>query len=176
MYNRLLAHLHANRRADTTPEHYETLLMNVRRSMRSRFDVPAISWPHLVLDRGVIDSYARLDSQTVGVVIAEAVADPDCRIMVSPLVYLGATVRTYGTRRHGRLLRLFASADGPSAESAINVPTLEPEHIPAIAAIADDRPDVAHTALIALQHRCVIATTDPGAYHRIGYLRTLDVR
>ena len=38
-----------------------------------------------------------------------------------------------------------------------------------------ERLDVMHTALLALQHRCVIGTSHPATYHRLGYLRTLNV-
>ncbi|MEU4425776.1 hypothetical protein AB0F81_34570 [Actinoplanes sp. NPDC024001] len=175
LYQSMLPHLHSNRNSDPQPGQTDALLATVQRVTRGAFPVSPVPWPHLVLDAGVISSYAKLDNPTVGVILAEAVADSDCRIVVSPLAYLRTAVELHGTRPFGRLLRLLDGQAGPDGEPLVDVPAFDGDHVPALTALAvDDRPDVAHTAMLALPYRCVIATTDPGAYHRLGYLRTID--
>jgi hypothetical protein len=59
---------------------------------------------------------------------------------------------------------------------SIDVHELERDTATVLAALdIEDRPDIAHTALLALSYRCVVATLEPGAYHRLGYLRTVDL-
>ncbi|WP_106318600.1 hypothetical protein [Actinoplanes italicus] len=142
----------------------------------NRFSLSAVPLPHLILDAEVLISYARLDNQTVGTALVDAVADTSCNIIVSSLSYLRAASRIYGTRAYGRLLRLMDRRPEGDEFPFIDVYELERDTATVLAALdIEDRPDIAHTALLALSYRCVVATLEPSAYHRLGYLRTVDL-
>ncbi|MEU4623286.1 hypothetical protein AB0G04_25355 [Actinoplanes sp. NPDC023801] len=122
IYQNLLPCLREIRRADPEETQIDGLIRRVQGVTGHRFRVSAVPFPHVILDAEVLVSYARLDSQTVGTALVDAVDDAGCHIAVSSPAYL-----------------------------------------------------IAHTALLALSYRCVVATLDPGAYHRLGYLRTVDL-
>lgn len=158
----LMPHLREHRRAEPRAEDYGLEPV-----------VPGRFRPHLVVDASVLLSYARLDNPTVGAALVEAVADPECRVIVSPLSYLEALPGA-GDRLHrlleavssppvgARQLEAAARLRGPFSDQSL---ILDPEESLA----------VRHTVLLALLDRCVIGTLDPAPYHRLGYRRTLDL-
>ncbi|WP_436535504.1 hypothetical protein [Actinoplanes sp. HUAS TT8] len=125
----------------------------------------------------MLSSYARLDNLTVGIALIDAVTDAGCRLISSPLAYLRASAEVYATRGSHRLRRILTAEPDPDTDDRIlTVPDLAATDITTVVAIdAYEKPDVVHCALLALAHRCVIGTLDPAAYHRLGYLRTLDL-
>jgi hypothetical protein len=176
LYRSLLPQLRENRRRDPSAGQTDGLLSAVQRVTGNRFPAPVMPWPYLTVDTETLLSYARLDNQTVGTAVIDAVTDTSCRILVSPLTYLSAAGQTYGTPAYGRLQRLVADPAGPEAEPLVTIPDLDLTAIIAIPGLdAEDRPDVVHTALLALTYRCVVGTLYPGRYHRLGYLRTVDL-
>ncbi|MFI1989076.1 hypothetical protein [Actinoplanes sp. NPDC020271] len=176
LYQNLLPHLREHRESDPRPDDIGSLAETVHRIIGATFAFSPVPWPYLVVDAGVLLSYARLDSETVGAALIDAVTDPSCRIITSPLSYLNAAARAWGTVGAERLRRLVTLQTDPAVEPVLTIPALDLDDVTVLAGISSTEPaDVTHTALLALPYRCVIATLDPGAYHRIGYLRTLNL-
>jgi hypothetical protein len=176
LYQSLLPRLREFRRTDPAPQRTDGLLVAVQRVTNNRFPAPVVPWPHLALDTGVLLSYARLDNQTVGAAIVDAVTDVSCRLLVSPLAYLQTANLVHGTRGYGRLLRLVREQESPDVEPLATVAELDRDTATAIAGLdTEGDPAVVHTALLALRHRCAVGTLDPAPYHRLGYLHTVNL-
>jgi hypothetical protein len=167
----LLPHLREHRRASPLPADYRPLEADLS---DLGFDVWPRPRPNLAVDATVLLSYARLDNPTVGAALLDAMADVTCRLLVSPLSYL-ETAPTLAATPGGdeRLRRLLHNAYFPGA---LITPPVELRHLEIIARLQSGEPlAVIHTALLALDNRCVIGTLDPAPYHRLGYRRTLDL-
>ncbi|MEU8817461.1 hypothetical protein [Actinoplanes sp. NPDC048796] len=183
IHQMLLPHLRENRHAEPRPKDTAALAAAVYRLGYLDYARPHISWPNFVVDASVLASHARLDSLTVGAALVEAVADDTCQVIASPQAYLHVAPGLTGEQDQ-RLYRFLRHLE-PATETrekpedsrpAIEVPPLTFRHTDIIARLkTGERPDIVHTALLALHHRCVIGTFDPAAYHRLGYLRTLDL-
>ncbi len=69
-----------------------------------------------------------------------------------------------------------AVGDDLGVSAAVDVPALTFRQADIVARQGTgEHPEVMHTVLLALQHRCVIGTLAPAAYHALGYTRTVDL-
>ncbi|MFF5082054.1 hypothetical protein ACFY36_33810 [Actinoplanes sp. NPDC000266] len=184
IHQMLLQHLRDNRHAEARVADSAGLARAVLDLGYTDYRRPHISWPNFVIDASVLRSHARLDNATVGAALVEAVADEACQVIVSPAAYLHVSPDLSGEQdqRLYRLLRRMDPAhaapsdDKDDPQPLVDLPALAFRDADIIARLkTGERPDIVHTALLALRHRCVLGTLDPAAYHRIGYLRTLDL-
>lgn len=176
LYQNLLPRLREHRRQDPAAAQTDGLLTAVQRLTGNRFPAPVVPWPYFVIDTGVLLSYARLDNQTVGTALVDAVTDASCRIITSPLAYLRAATETYGTRAYGRLQRLVRTGPEAETEPLVTIAELDANAVTVIPALDTEHgPDGVHTAVLALTYRCVVGTLDPGPYHQLGYLHTINL-
>ncbi|MGK5678498.1 hypothetical protein [Actinoplanes sp. URMC 104] len=170
IHQMLLPHLRDLRRAEPRPSDHGQLAADVAGLGFTDHHRPATSWPNLVIDRSVLLSYARLDNEIVGAALVDAAHDSACRIVVSSLAYLRAAPALVGAGGEQRVLGFLRHLAG------VEVADLTFRQADIISRLDTGEPsDVVHTALLALQHRCVVGTLEPVAYHRIGCLRTLDL-
>jgi hypothetical protein len=183
IYQMLLTHLRENRQADPRPQEYAGLVADIGRLGFGDYRSPTMTWPNFVIDGSVLMSYARLDNQTVGAALIDAIADSSCQVIVSPLAYLriaGELPTFHGAEwRLHRLLRHQqppAYEDSPASLAVVDVPPLTFRQVDVITQLnTGERLDVMHTVLLALHYCCVIGTLEPEVYHRIGYRRVLNL-
>ncbi len=172
IYQMLLPHLRDHRRAEPRPADYGQLVADIGHLGFTDYHRPLTTWPNLVIDESVLLSYAQLDNETVGAALVDAAHDSACQIVVSTLAYLRAAPPLIGTSGEQRVHTLLRHLPG----SVTDVADLTFRQADIISRLNTGEPlDVMHTTLLALQHKCVIATLDPSAYHRAGYLRTLNL-
>jgi hypothetical protein len=175
----LLSFMREHRRAEPRAEDGGTLSGQVAGLGFIEFGLPVRYRPYFVIDDTVLLSYARLDRETVGAALVDAVHDGDCQVVVSPLSYLRirdelATIDG-GEQRVYRLLRNLNPA-AEADDAAVVAPPVTFRHVDVISRLnTGERLDVMHTVLLALQHHCVIGTLEPGIYHHLGYPRTLNL-
>ncbi|MEU7906485.1 hypothetical protein [Actinoplanes sp. NPDC049118] len=180
IYQMLLTQLRENRQAEPQPKEYAQLLAHIGGLGFADYRDPAGCRPNFVIDGSVLLSFARLDSQTVGAALIDAVADSACQVIVSPLAYVHIADQLAGVRgadqRLHRILRHRPADENPASAAVVDVPPLTFRQADVITQLnTGERLDAMHTALLALHHRCVIGTLEPEVYHRIGYGRVLNL-
>ncbi|MEV6342543.1 hypothetical protein [Actinoplanes sp. NPDC051851] len=174
IHQMLLTHLRENRRTLPRPEDHAPLAAEIDRLGLTGDHDPAAVHPDFVIDGSVLTSFARLDNATVGAALIDAAADESCRILVSPLAYLRLAADPPAPDDAAR--RLHRLLNPPSPMAVVETAPLTVRQIDIMTGLKSaERPDTLHTALLALDHRCVIGTLDADTYHRIGYHRVLNL-
>lgn len=168
IHQMLLPHLRENRHTEPRPADFRRLASDIGLLGIADYFGPDRYSPNFVIDESVLLSYARLDNETVGAALVDAAHDSACQIIVSPLAYLWIAPALRGTEGEQRAYR-FRTLGGDVRELTIR-------QVEIMSRLdTGERADIVHTALLGLQYRCVIGTLNPGAYHRLGYLRTVNL-
>jgi hypothetical protein len=177
LYQRLLGHLQDARHAG--PDELETAGLD--RAIRAMPDAPArddvlLSPSSVVIDHSGLLDYAGRFGAEIGVVVIDVLRDPDSTVVTSPLALLRLMPSLYGTPADATVRKLLAvpALPAPDGDPIAHVPDLTRADVDLIVRLnTGERPDIVHTALLALRWRCWIATHHPVVYHELGYLRTL---
>jgi hypothetical protein len=176
LYQRLLGHLQDTRHAGPDELETEGLDHSIRTMPEGTRDGPRLSTSSVVIDRGGLLDYAGRFGAEIGVVVIDVLRDPDSTVVTSPLALLELMPTLHGTPAEATVRKLLAvpAIPAPGGDPIAHVPDLTRAEVDLITRLnTGERPDIVHTALLALRWRCWIATHDPGIYHRLGYLRTL---
>jgi hypothetical protein len=177
LYQRLLGHLQDARHAG--PDELETA--GLGRAIRTMPGDPArddvlLSSSSVVIDHSGLLDYAGRFGAEIGVVVVDVLRDPDSTVVTSPLALLQTMPALHGTPAEVTVRKLLAvpAIPAPDGDPIAHVPDLTRAEVDLIVRLnTGERPDVVHTALLAVRWRCWIATHHPSVYHQLGYLRTL---
>jgi hypothetical protein len=181
LYQRLLGHLQDARH--TAPSDLETAGLGRALPPGSRHTGPSnaidgvrLSSSSVVIDHSGLLDYAGRFGAEIGVVVIDVLRDPGSTVVTSPLALLRLMPALHGTPAEATVRKLLAVPAIPlnDGDPVAHVPDLTRAEVDLITRLnTGERPDVVHTALLALRWRCWIATHQPSVYHRLGYRRTL---
>jgi hypothetical protein len=176
LYQRLLGPLQDARHAG--PDDLETAGLGRATGAvdRPARDDPPLSSSSVVIDDSGLLDYAGRFGAEIGVVVVDVLRDPGSTLVTSPLALLRVMPALHGTPAEGTVRKLLAVPAIPvhDGDPVAHVPDLTRTEVDLIIRLnTGERPDIVHTALLALRWRCWIATHHPAVYHQLGYLRTL---